>query len=159
MARRDDSVLEALQQVERDAGRLTPEAVVEAARDPASPLHNAFTWDDATAAHEQRLHEARRLIRSVRVEVRTEARTVSTVYYVRDPTLPPEAQGYVSFPRLRTDTELAREALLQEFGRADAALRRARDLAAALQMQDEVDAIVTTVSALRERVQQEMRAA
>ena len=44
-------------------GRVTPEIVVEAARDPASPLHSAFTWDDAQAAHEHRLAQARVLLR------------------------------------------------------------------------------------------------
>ena len=40
-------------------GRITPEMVVDAARDPNSPLHSAFTWDDAQAAHEHRLAQAR----------------------------------------------------------------------------------------------------
>ena len=59
--------LKALQDIERAAGRLTPEAVVEAARDPASPLHGWFTWDDEAAAHMQRIYQARRLIASVQL--------------------------------------------------------------------------------------------
>lgn len=146
--------LKALQDIERAAGRLTPEAVVEAARDPASPLHGWFTWDDEAAAHMQRIYQARRLIASVRVVVRTDSRVVSSVFYVRDPSLPVESQGYVSLPTLRTDEDLAREALLQEFGRAAAALQRARELAAALSMQDEVELMLERVQALRQRVQE-----
>jgi hypothetical protein len=49
-------------------GRLEAEDVVEAARDPASPLHNHFEWDDSVAAHQYRLTQARQIIRVVRVE-------------------------------------------------------------------------------------------
>lgn len=55
---------------ERD-GKLTPESVVEEATDSASPLHSAFTWDDTEAARKHRLNEARALIRSVRIHIRT----------------------------------------------------------------------------------------
>lgn len=153
-----DERLQALQDIERDAGLLTPEVVVGAARDPASPLHECFTWDDAEAAHKQRIYEARKLIASMRLIVRTEKSKVAVPYYVRHPTLPAEQQGYVSLPTLRTDADLAREALLQEFERAAAALQRARDLAAALSMQDEVETMLEGVRALRERVQSEARA-
>lgn len=43
-------------------GHLTADAVVEAASDPSSPLHNAFIWDDEVAGHQYRLHQARMLI-------------------------------------------------------------------------------------------------
>jgi hypothetical protein len=48
-------------------GRLTPEAVVNAARPKRAPLHNCFTWDDVKAGELYRQTEAARLIRSVRV--------------------------------------------------------------------------------------------
>lgn len=44
-------------------GLLPPRAVVEFARDPLTALHGEFTWDDAVAAEERRLDQARRLIR------------------------------------------------------------------------------------------------
>lgn len=46
-------------------GRLTPPAVVEAAREARHPLHKHFEWDDAVAAQSYRLDQARMLIRSV----------------------------------------------------------------------------------------------
>lgn len=48
------------------SGPLTASRVVEAARDPESPAHDRFEWDDARAAHEHRLATARKLIVSVR---------------------------------------------------------------------------------------------
>ena len=46
-------------------GRLTPPAVVEAARDTRNPLHKHFEWDNQIAADAFRLDQARTLIRSV----------------------------------------------------------------------------------------------
>lgn len=59
-----------------------PQAVVAAARDEGSPLHKYFLWDDIRAAHAYRLDQARRLIRSVVVEV--EDVQVRAVYHVPD---------------------------------------------------------------------------
>jgi hypothetical protein len=50
-----------------NGGTLTPEATVEAARPARHVLHRHFTWDDQKAAEERRLHQARTLIRSIRV--------------------------------------------------------------------------------------------
>ena len=49
-------------------GVLTPEAIVEAAKDPASPLHREFEWNNSAAATAWRLHQARQLIIRVHVE-------------------------------------------------------------------------------------------
>lgn len=51
-------------------GELTPEAVVSDARYPGSPLHSLFEWDEAEAAHQYRLVQARALIRAVVVRYR-----------------------------------------------------------------------------------------
>ena len=47
----------------KNNGLLLPEEVVKAARDPSSPLHNNFDWDDTEAAEKWRLEQARQLIR------------------------------------------------------------------------------------------------
>lgn len=154
-----DRRLKALQEIESRTGRLTPESVVDAARDPEHPLHECFTWNNTDAAHAYRLDQARKLIASVRVVIETEKRTLSSVFYVRDPSMPVGEQGYVSLPRLRSDADLAREVLVQEFGRAAAALHRAHELAAALEIAEEVDAVLSRVRALRGFVEQSASAA
>ncbi len=53
-------------------GKLTAEQVVQAAKDPNSPLHDQFLWNDKKAAHKQRLDTARQLIRSVKVVIKKE---------------------------------------------------------------------------------------
>lgn len=46
-------------------GELTPEDVLKDARNPNSPLHTFFEWDDGLAAEQHRLQQARGLIRAV----------------------------------------------------------------------------------------------
>lgn len=48
-------------------GALDPEHVVEASRDPDAPLHEAFEWDDKTAADAYRVNQAGYLIRSIEI--------------------------------------------------------------------------------------------
>jgi len=43
--------------------------VLRAAALPKSPLHGYFTWDDSEAAQAWRLHQARQLIASVKVQL------------------------------------------------------------------------------------------
>src|SRR3990167_3747394 len=46
-------------------GELTAEIVLKDASRPNSPIHDAFEWDDASAAHEYRLVLARTLLRAI----------------------------------------------------------------------------------------------
>lgn len=48
-------------------GQLTPEDVVDVARDETHPLHSRFEWDDQVAGEAYRRIQAAELIRSVRV--------------------------------------------------------------------------------------------
>lgn len=54
-----------LQRIQSEQSVITPNAVVEAARSKASPLHSVFEWNDTKAADAYRLWQARMLIRSV----------------------------------------------------------------------------------------------
>lgn len=52
----------------KKAGPLTAESVLAAAK-PGTALHRFFEWNDKKAAHEYRLEQARRLIRSIEVVI------------------------------------------------------------------------------------------
>jgi hypothetical protein len=43
----------------RNGGELTAAETLEAARDPNSPIHSCFQWDDSLAAEQYRLEQAR----------------------------------------------------------------------------------------------------
>lgn len=132
-------------------GLLTPEAVVADAKDPTSPLHEHFEWNVKKAAMSHWIDTARMLIRSVRVIVTTERSVLSTVAYVRDPSLPSGEQGYRAITSIRTDKDKARETVIAEFGRAESVLRRAKEIAEALDMEDDVEQIIEMVGAATEK--------
>ena len=147
------AIEEALESIaKKHKGRLTPDAVVAAAASKASPLHELFEWDQKKAAHQHRIEQARSLIRSVRVNITTHRTIISTVAYVRDPDLESDEQGYVATVSLVGDSDRARATLVDEFSRAASALRRARELAAAFDMVDEIEAVTSTIDDMRTRV-------
>lgn len=152
MNERAKRALDALAKKNND--RLTPTAVVEAARSVRSPLHGYFTWDDRQAAAAYREEQARNLIQQYRYVVTTTPFHISAPMYVRDPSVPAVEQGYISLPRLRTNEELARDFIVSEFGRVGAALRRAREIAHALGLKDEIETLLRQVEQLSGRAQQ-----
>lgn len=146
------AIRERLAEIEAaNGGRLTPSDVVRDAKRKDSPLHPLFEWDTRKAAAAHWIDQARQIITSVRVQVRTDTTKVTAVYYVRDPTAERGQQGYVSVNRLRTDAEMARDALVAEFSRVADMLRRARELAVALDAQEDVEKLLQGVVGLRQR--------
>jgi hypothetical protein len=134
-----------------NGGRLTPAAVVADAKNPDSPLHGCFTWDVEKAAQAYWIEQARALITSIQVVQRTDKTSVRTVYYVRDPSAGCGEQGYVSTETLRSDKDMAREAIVAEFSRVADMLRRARELAAVLDAAADVETLLEGVVGLRQR--------
>lgn len=49
--------------------QITPENVLDAAQSTTSVLHPYFKWDNAIAAHEYRLHQARILLNHINVSI------------------------------------------------------------------------------------------
>lgn len=126
------AVLSALAELEDSEGRLTPEAVVKAARKPESPLHSHFEWDNGKAAFNYRIVQARTLIRSVWIPYKVERREVSAVAYVRDPTADPNERRYVSLEAVKEREDESRAIIVREYTNAIGHVTRARNIAAAL---------------------------
>lgn len=136
-------IAEALSEIETADGRITPADVVEVARSPNHPLHSFFTWDDAEAAHKQRLDEARGLIRRYRVVVTTSTVRVEIPNYIRAIDQHGAAAGY-----RRTDAtppEERRHALDAELRRLSGLLNRTAGIATALGAAD----VAATLSDMR----------
>lgn len=73
----------ALAEIERK-GELTPNAVLQSAKNKGSPLHNFFEWNDGIAADSYRLQQAAWLIRTVKVTISTpDKNPVSVRAFVR----------------------------------------------------------------------------
>lgn len=140
---------------ERNGGVLTPDNVVSDAQRPESPLHGLTIWKDwdrEKAAHAWYLEAARELIREVRVVVSNETTIINAPFYIRDPDADGDNQGYVSVVEIRSDEDRARSALIAEFKRVADMLRRAREIARALGMEEDVERLIAGVSGLREMV-------
>lgn len=73
------TVGEHLDRLQQHEEGLTPDVVVQDARRRQSPLHGAFEWDDAAAAHQHRLETARSLIRSVSITFQGDVDTTPKV--------------------------------------------------------------------------------
>ena len=73
---------ERLEQLQARHGTITAHVVVQEAKKKASPLHNAFEWNNDKAAHEWRLHQARKLVGAlvVRIENGDEEPFVTRAY-------------------------------------------------------------------------------
>lgn len=151
MARPD--VTAALRELDRKhGGKLTPKIVVdEARRTKGSALWKMFTWDVKRAAEAHWYYTARHLIDSIKVDIVTEHFTIKAPVYVRDPSVPSHEQGFISVAKLRSDIDLSREAVINEFARAAAALTRAKAVSLALGLADEIEAIRGRVIDLSER--------
>ncbi|MEQ8823795.1 MAG: hypothetical protein RIC14_05430 [Filomicrobium sp.] len=127
---------------ERDGG-LSPAAVIEDAKNPASPLHGEFEWDLKKAAYAHWVETARSIIRSVKVRVNHKDDT-STICpaYVRNPKLQNKESGYIKVEDARSELDVAREVLCDEVRRASAAVARARSVAQALGLDAEIDDLI-----------------
>jgi hypothetical protein len=143
----------ALAEIEHGDYGLTCEAVIEAARSPASPLHALFEWDTARAAQQHWLVQAREIICTYRVKTVTSTTTYAVPYYARNPRAPSDQQGYVTVDQLRTDADLAHEHLIAEFSRVRSALDRARGYAVTLGHAAEIDALIESVVGIRAQLE------
>ena len=75
----------AIKALERD-GRVDPNDLIKAARNPDHPCHGDFTWDVDQAASERWRDQARALIRQCKFEVVVEDMgSRSVTYYVPEP--------------------------------------------------------------------------
>lgn len=127
--------------------RITPDAVVERARDPQSVLHNEFEWDDALAAKQARLDRARELIREVRVMVEVEEVRISAPFYVVDPSA--KSPAYKATTLVARKREDALEVLRDELSRVVGALNRGTSLSLIFGLQDRWQAMLSEAAELK----------
>lgn len=148
-----------LASLETSAGQLTPAIVVADAKNPESPLHGLFDWNLETAAAKYWLLQARSIIRRIHIVETVDAATVTAPYYLRDPTVAADTQGYVSITALRRDPAQALASLQVEFRRAAGALARAQSLAEAVGLGDELDALLAQLLGVRHLLEERTVAA
>ena len=133
---RAEAIKVALEALRERNGRITPQAVVQAAKNPKSVLHSQFGWDDRKEASLRRLDRARELITHyVTVTVIYKSEKITAPYYVRDPRAAPAEQGYMALVGPEMDRANATTTILSEFDRCSGAISRARRIAHVLDSQ------------------------
>lgn len=130
---------------------ITPKMVVDDARNPESPLHDLFDWDDAVAAERWRITQARVVLRRVSLVIVVQDLEVRTPMFVRNPDAPVHEQSYIEVKSLEHDPARARRVITMEFARMESALRRMRTLATALDLLDDVDQLLLQVIGVRKK--------
>lgn len=100
--------------VRQQHGKLTPQVVVDTARNPEHPLHSRFEWNDSVAGEAWRCHQAHELIRKVKV-VYQEADETRPEKAVRGFLAIRAAEGYVFDPV----EEVAEDPFRQKLALAD----------------------------------------
>lgn len=143
-------VADRLEQLEQENGDIKPADVVNDARDPTSPLHDFFEWDDTAAADQYRLSQARLLIRRVKIQVTIQNIPMDVARYVRDPD---EPGSYSNIVRVRSDEDRSRRTVLDEMNRVSKAAKRARSVAAVLGTIEQVDEILRLAEIVMRRVE------
>ncbi len=99
-------VIEEVQSIENRKGQITPDQVIEAAKNESSALHGFFIWDNSEAARLYRVDQARDLIRRVRIVVTTNARPIYVPRYVHDPMTTPKESQYINILRVPTKSKM-----------------------------------------------------
>jgi len=147
-------IRQALMELRAEDGSLSPDVVEAAAKDPESPLHHYFEWDDSVAGRAYRLQQAARLIRTVKIEVIVESKKVVTPLYVNSPKSS-EVGRYLPVTTVRDDAVMAHGVLLDELSRIESAIRRARALASVLDFEPEFEQMLNAAASIKERVKAE----
>lgn len=96
--------------------KLTTEVFVEDARQPDSPTHDYFEWDNAKAAHEHRLDQARYLLRAIKPVDEDDGEEIERAFYSVTIACPKSEDGeekdiggrrvYVTAQRMLSDKDL-----------------------------------------------------
>jgi hypothetical protein len=132
------------------SGRVSPRRVVDAARDPSSPLHGEFEWDVNAAAEREWLRTASELIRSVKFIVEYEDRKIIAPFYVSDPSRSESA--YVATAQIAKNGTMSERVLRDELDRIVAAIHRAMTLAAAFGLKSSFERMLDQATEIETRL-------
>lgn len=156
MGEQRDAIEQRIRDLYKKTGFITPDIVISDAKKKDSPLHDQFNWNVEEAAMEAWRETARRIIRSVRVVITVEdvkfpAECRVLPEFIRDPSAESKNQGYSRAAEIRNDHELAVSALMYEIERADGAIGRARGVAEALGLSDEINIVSSAIATVRKK--------
>lgn len=116
-----------LEQIQKRTGRrgIKPSEVIDEAKEPSSPLHEFFEWDNTKAAEAYRVEQARHLLAAITVEYEdvNESRPVRLFVNMK-----PQGEGnereYIPTVAVLSDASMRAQLIRQALGEADAWRKR-----------------------------------
>lgn len=149
--KRNDKLTKIIAEIAGKDQRVTAEMVLDYAENKDHPLHEGwgFIWEEKVAARKFNLSVAQSLIASVKINIRTERLVISSVAYVRDPSLGPKEQGSIAVSLLSQSKADAMEAMEAEAERIASCLKRADGLALSTGLLIEFDEMLESVCGLK----------
>lgn len=137
------------QRLGRPFDAFTPDDVIEDARDPSSPLHSLFQWDNMLAAEQYRRVQARLILGGIRFRVE-QAAAPTTIAFV-NVRLEGQGRAYVPTTLAMRNTELARQVRADALHGLQGWQRRYRELSSSPAYQFIEHAIDALAAELEER--------
>lgn len=148
-----------IRQLYQKHGVITPDLVIEDAKNPKSPLHGQFNWNVEEAAMSAWRETARRLIRQVKVVIEVKEITFTPNHqthqrkeFLAIPNKKPGEQGYIRRAELKTQREKAIEAMGDEIKRIESAVARALEVAEDLGLKGDLETIKAKVLKLKNKI-------
>lgn len=151
-ATKREMVRQAILELADANGYIDKRTVFEAARSTNSVLHDEFEWDGNAAIIELGLQRASELIRVIKVEVIVDSHKIVAPYYVNHPS-DSQAGVYVPLTGVKNDVTIKQGVLINEVSRIESAIKRARAIAGALDLEPEFDNMMSSVGVIRARLQ------
>lgn len=129
-------------------GTVEPEVLVADGEDPSSPLHDAFEWDDPKAAHKYRITQARKVLRSIEVEIveepEQEPQRVRAFYNVDTDK---DTQAYVDIDTVRSNKTYREQIIEKALGELQGWRRRYEQYKEFSPVVEAVDAVTEQIEA------------
>lgn len=133
-------------------GRLTPDEVIQEAKNAESPLHSCFTWDEHDGYLANLKTEARILISSFEVKLIVKNTVYRVQEFVEDPRKPEREQGYISISQIKDSKQLAREFMDRELGIASTYVAKTKEYSEVLGLRQRVEDLTEELGDIRNEV-------
>lgn len=107
-----EEAIETLEIIKKEYGSITPENVLDYAKNPKTSIHKLFEWDDKKAAHQHRLQQARLFINNIQITIISdgEPREIGAYEIVRNNENENEYKNITTFTQ--SDIEYTKENIL-----------------------------------------------
>ena len=121
-----DILIKEVKKLEGKKGYITPEDLLTEAKNPKSPLHSMFEWDNTKAAREYRLWQARQIIDHIKITI--EEREVGAYHNLKVVIGNVKRQGYFPINTILSNVDMHKQVLAIAVGELRYWQNKYRDL-------------------------------